>query len=79
MNSNLLKRQPGEPTKSKLKSAMFCPVCHKVWDLPTHAVGCPVCTAMLVRVWDYGKGFEVYQAADLPLSDLESEPDGTSP
>lgn len=53
----------------KLIWARYCPVCEKVWD-KSHDY-CPIHEGvLLVRVYNYGKGFVIYDTPDISLSDL---------
>ena len=46
-----------------MRSAKYCPVCEKVYGLSRNY--CPKCEGvLLVRVWDYGKGFLIFRTEE---------------
>ena len=56
-----------------MKAAKYCPVCVRIF--PKSELICPICPVrvILVTVYDYGEGYEIYSAVSIPIEELPQE------
>ena len=52
------------------KTGSYCPVCVRIFHVSEMI--CPICPVrvVLTRVYDYGEGYEIYQADSIPIEEL---------